>query len=141
MYGKSPLPSPVYAWNASYADKLAEHINAQKFDGAISPHLYGMLALTEAKKRSAIKVPIFGVGTDYTTVPFTRDTLMDEFFLPHKDLILPYIKNGIDKTVLNPTGIPVSPKIASAPEKESRAKFFLYRRIKNRSHYVGRSRV
>lgn len=118
LYDKSPLPSPVYAWNATYADKLAEYIKTQKFDGAIASHLYGMLALTEGKKKGEIDVPIFGVGTDYTTVPFTRDTLMDEFFLPHKDLVVPYMENGVDKTVLNPTGIPVSPKIATAPEKE-----------------------
>lgn len=118
LYDKSPLPSPVYAWNAVYADKLAEYIKAEGFDAAIASHLYGMLALTEAKKKGEIDVPIFGVGTDYTTVPFTRDALMDEFFVPHKDLVEAYIENGLDEKTLIPTGIPVSPKIASAPKKE-----------------------
>ena len=79
-YDRSLLPSPVYAWNASYADKLADYIKNQGFDAVITTHLYGMLALTAAKKNGDIYVPIFGVGTDYTMIPFTRNAVMDEFF-------------------------------------------------------------
>ena len=116
-YDRSLLPSPVYAWNASYADKLADYIKNQGFDAVITTHLYGMLALTAAKKNGDIYVPIFGVGTDYTMIPFTRNAVMDEFFVPHKDLLGFYTEKGVKENTLNPTGIPVSPKVSAAPEK------------------------
>lgn len=50
LYSKSGLPSPVYHANKSYAQVLAEYIKEARFDAVIATHLYGMEALTAAKR-------------------------------------------------------------------------------------------
>ena len=122
MVDRSPIPSPIYAWNAQYADKLADYIERSGFDAVVTSHLYGMLALTEAKRLGRLTVPAFGIATDYTMIPFTRDAVLTEIFVPHKDLAPVFVAAGMDEKSVIPTGIPVSPSILTAPEKsEARA--------------------
>lgn len=111
LYDDSKLPSPIYAWNASYADALNAYVIDGGFDAVLSTHLYGMEALTAIKRSGKQTVPFFGVMTDYTAIPFTRDTVLDGYFIPHSDLTRVFVARGIDAEKIYPTGIPVSPSI------------------------------
>lgn len=111
LYDSSHLPSPIYAWNAAYADKLNEYIIANGFDAVVSTHLYGMEALTAIKRAGKQTVPFYGVITDYTVIPFTRETELDEYFIPHTELKNVFKVKGMGEDRLNATGIPVSPAI------------------------------
>lgn len=110
-YDRSKLPSPIYALNAVYADNLARYIEDNSFDAVISTHLYGMLALTAAKKKYGLNKPIFGVITDYTVIPFTNNAELDGLFIPHEELRPLFEKRGVSPDTIIATGIPVSPSI------------------------------
>ena len=109
-YSATKLPSPIYSLNAKYAEKLNDYIVANKFDAVITSHLYGMEALTAIKRRHPEHIPFFGVITDYTVIPFTNDTDLDEYFIPHPDLKADFEKKKMRSDNLIPTCIPVSPK-------------------------------
>lgn len=49
------------------------------------------------------------VITDYSYIPFTSDTALDAYILPHKDLVPLYEWNAPGKCYL-PLGIPTSPE-------------------------------
>ena len=111
LYDSSPLPSPIYAWNAAYAEKLNKYIIDGGFDAVVSTHLYGMEALTAIRRANKQTVPFYGVITDYTIIPFTRETDLDEYFIPHAELKNVFRLKGVNEDKLNATGIPVSPSI------------------------------
>ena len=69
-----------------------------------------MEALTAIMRNHPDHVPFFGIITDYTVIPFTRDTALDEYFIPHKELVPDFEKKKMRSDNLIPTSIPVSPK-------------------------------
>ena len=106
--GRSPLPSPVYAANSLYADRLGAYIRNEGFDAVVSTDLYGMEAVTAARRRGKCDVPNYGVLTDYTFIPFFTEPELDAAFIPHADLVREGTAKGIPEEKLIPTGIPVS---------------------------------
>lgn len=121
-YDRSKLPSPIYALNAVYADKLVKYIEENSFDAVISTHLYGMLALTAARKKYGLSKSIFGIITDYTIVPFTDNAELDGLFIPHEELRPLFVKRGVSPETIIATGIPVSPSIRDTVEKNEARK-------------------
>ncbi len=117
LYSKSGLPSPVYHANKCYAQMLAEYIKEARFDAVIATHLYGMEALTAAKRNYGLTIPTYGVLTDYTCIPFTAETRLDGYFVPHEDQ-----KEELSRTIARErifaTGIPVSPRFCKPIAKE-----------------------
>jgi len=111
LYDSSRLPSPIYAFNARYADKLNDYVIEGNFGAVIATHLYGMEAMTAIKKAGKQTVPFYGVMTDYTIIPFVRETKLDGYFIPHKDFEEGFVKCGLNKDLIFTTGIPVSPSI------------------------------
>jgi processive 1,2-diacylglycerol beta-glucosyltransferase len=108
VVGRSPLPSPIYAANSLYAAKLGAYVRDGGFDAVISTHLYGMEAMTAAKRKGICSVPNYGVLTDYTYIPFFTEPELDAAFLPHEDMIREGVKMGLAEEKLIPAGIPVS---------------------------------
>lgn len=111
------LPSPVYAANRAYADKLADYIDEGKFDAVVSTHVYGMEALTAIKNMGRKNIPYFGVLTDYTLLPFIRETDLDEYFTSHKDLTPYFVRKKMDESKLVPCGIPISARYRERIDK------------------------
>ena len=108
LYDRSRLPSPIYAANALYAEKLGQYVTEGGFDAVISTHLYGMEGMCAARRKGFASVPSCGVLTDYTFIPFFSEPDLDAVFLPHPDLAEEGVKKGVDRDLLIPTGIPVS---------------------------------
>lgn len=107
-YSATGVRSPVYLANKLYSKSLAEYIAEEGYDAVICTHLYGMEALTAAKKRGLVSVPVYGVLTDYTCIPFFAETALNGYFIPHPELIGEMVDKGIPKERLFPLGIPVS---------------------------------
>ncbi len=107
IYQKTGIISPVYLANASYADKLARFITSNQFDAVICTHLYGMEAMT-ALLRRGMRIPTYGVLTDYTCIPFTGETKLGKYFIPHESLIEEAVKKGIPEEKITVSGIPTA---------------------------------
>ena len=60
----------------------------------------------------------YGIITDYTCIPFTEETDMDAFFIPHADLLEEFTAKGIRTDRLVPTGIPVSARFCGKTPKD-----------------------
>lgn len=103
------LPNPVYAANAACAKSLGEHIKRGGFTHVICTHLFAMQAMTAVRKKYAA-VPCYGVLTDYTAIPFYKDTDLDGYFVADEHVRNMLIKKRIPKEKIFISGIPVSRK-------------------------------
>lgn len=122
LYSSTRIKSPVYFANALYAKNLAAYLRAERFDAVICTHLYGMEAMTAVDKREGLRLPCYGVLTDYTCIPFFPETALAGYFIPHPDLTAEMVKKGIPADRIYPTGIPVSARFCRhTPQNEARA--------------------
>ena len=119
LYDRSDLPSPIYAANALYAEKLGRYAAEEGFDAVISTHLYGLESMCAARRKGYCSVPSYGVLTDYTFVPFFEEPDMEAAFIPHADLAEEGVKKGMDAGRLIPTGIPVSARFGEEISMET----------------------
>lgn len=106
-YSGTELPSPIYYANSQYADKLHAYIEQEGFDAVVCTHLYGMEAMTAIYAKTDMRIPSYGILTDYTCIPFFGETKLTEYFIPHEDLRKEVAGNGIPEDRLICTGIPV----------------------------------
>lgn len=111
------LKSPVYFANALYADKLCSYITENGYDTVVMPHLFPAEAMTWLLRQHKLDVQTYFIATDYTCIPFTEETKVDYYFIPHEELATEFIKRGIPAEKLVPTGIPVSERFLKLPEK------------------------
>ncbi|MGN0191346.1 MAG: hypothetical protein ACI39U_06790, partial [Candidatus Cryptobacteroides sp.] len=102
--GKS---SPVYWANKKYCSRLGDYIDENSFDAIVCSHIFAADAVTELKRRGRIKVPTLMIMTDYTMVPFTKDSDLDWYLTPHADVVDFCVKHGQKKEKILPWGIPV----------------------------------
>ena len=109
--------SPIYYVNKLYADALEEYINQNKYDLVICVHIFPAEAMTSLKKHNKIHIPFYFVATDYYCPPMLEETTPDAIFIAHKDSTFTYLKHGVDKNLLIPTGIPVSQKFLTKKDK------------------------
>lgn len=110
LYDSLRLPSPVYAMNACYAGKLNAYIIENKFNCVICTHLYAMEAMTAVREEYCNRVKTYGVLTDYTAIPFYKDTSLDGYFVSDERVKNMLVKKGISAEIIFCTGIPVHPK-------------------------------
>lgn len=78
-------------------------------DATISSHPFAALITTAAKRKCGLDVPNFFVATDYTCCPGVSDTEQDLYFIPHKELTETFVRCGLSRENLIPSGIPVRP--------------------------------
>ena len=123
LYERTGLPSPVYAANKKYAGALATYIQEGCFDAVICTHLFGMHALTAAKRTHGLSVPCFGVLTDYTAIPFYSETDLDGYFAPTEAVAEQLCtKQGIAPEKIHITGIPIDEKFTFCDRETARAR-------------------
>ena len=116
------LKSPVYFANALYADRLCSYITENGYDTIVMPHLFPAEAVTWLLRKHKLNVRTYFIATDYTCIPFTEETRVDYYFIPHEELATEFIKRGIPAEKLVPTGIPVSERFLHLPTRaEARA--------------------
>lgn len=109
-YSATGITSPVYWANASYAQRLYGYIQEHGFDAVISTHLFGMEAMSGIRNKLNVKVPSYGVMTDYTSIPFFTETVLDGYFVPSIQVKDTLIRSGISEERVIVSGIPVSAK-------------------------------
>lgn len=121
LYTSTKLPSPIYYANSSYSEALGEYIISNNFDAVICTHLYGMEAMTAIRKHNPDSIPCFGVLTDYTCIPFMKDTKLDMYFAPCDSAAKELADCGLPKERIITTGIPVNPAFSHhTPKLEAR---------------------
>ena len=102
--GKS---SPVYWANKKYCSRLGDYIDSNNFDAIVCSHIFAADAVTELKRRGRVKVPTMMIMTDYTMVPFTKDSDLDWYLIPHDDVVDFCVEHGLKRDKILPWGIPV----------------------------------
>ena len=117
IYDRLKLPSPILRYNAGYSDRIYWHVKEYSFDAVICTHLFSMEAMTAIRKKYAEKIPSYGVLTDYTEVPFYKDTELDGYFVPTGEVRSQLIKRGIGAEKIRVTGIPVGEKFGQKTEQ------------------------
>lgn len=120
-----PLKSPVYYANKAYAGSILNYVKQEGFDAVLCTHLFGMEVLT-ALRRKGFSLPSFGIMTDYTCIPFFRETELDGYFIPHPDLTDEMVAKGLPRDKIYPTGIPVDQKFReNLSQREARRRLHL----------------
>ena len=77
------------------------------------PHLFPAEAVTYLRRKHKLEdVRLYAVATDYACIPFWEETELDGYFIPHEDLTEEFIRRGISRNKLIPTGIPVSKRFS-----------------------------
>lgn len=122
LYSSTNLPSPVYWANAKYADKLKAYILTKKFDAVVCTHLYGMEAMTAIRKDPDFSIPCYGILTDYTSIPFLAETILDGYFVPTDDVKEYLVTKGIPEELIWVSGIPVNSVFRDHPDKPAARK-------------------
>ena len=108
MYSSTGITSPVYLANIRYADELCDVVEQRGYDAVICSHLFPMETLTYLRRRGALAAKCYGVLSDYTCIPFFKETELDGYFLPHEDVRAQCIEEGMPAQRLMVTGMPVS---------------------------------
>ncbi len=101
------LQSPVYMANKLYAKRLYDYIVDNGFDTVVCTHLFPAEALTALKRAGRLDRKTVFVMTDYTCIPFTRETDLDYYIVPHEHLVEECVQKGLRRERLFPFGIPV----------------------------------
>ncbi len=109
--------SVVYLANHKGAGRMLDFIERGGYDGIAATNLFPIETMTYLKRTGRLKVPCFGVTTDYTCIPFWEDTEMDLYFTPAADLNGEYVAKKMPENRLIPTGIPVSQRFLHKTEK------------------------
>lgn len=112
IYDKSRLPNPVYHYNAGCARGLSAYIAANGFTHVICTHLFAMHAVTAARRKCGLSVPLYGVLTDYTAIPFYKETALDGYFVSHSAVKMQLERAHVPPEKIFCSGIPVSPALS-----------------------------
>jgi processive 1,2-diacylglycerol beta-glucosyltransferase len=118
IVSRQKAKSPVYFANKLYCGKLLEYIKEHKFDTVICTHLFPAEALTALIRAGELSVTTVFVMTDYTCIPFTKETQLDYYIVPHEHLIEDCVKKGLVRDKLRPYGIPVKQRFYSSQSKD-----------------------
>lgn len=101
------MRSPVYWANKKYCRRLGEYIQANGFDAIVCTHIFAADSVSELKDRGVVTQPTMLIMTDYTAIPFTKDSSLDWYLIPHEDVIDFCVRHGLVREKLLPWGIPV----------------------------------
>lgn len=104
---KKGKESIVYELMKNGCKSLLKILKKADYDAVICTHLFSAMMMTELRKNDKYIIPTYFVATDYTCYPCTNESSVDGYFIPHKQLTDEFIKGGISKERLIPSGIPV----------------------------------
>jgi len=114
--------SVSYYANMFYSKALYRYIKENGFDTVVMPHVFPAEALTHIKKKYGCDCKTYFIATDYTCAPFTEETVLDGYFIPHEELREEFVTRGIPSERIFATGIPVSEKFKVKTDKISARK-------------------
>lgn len=117
LYDKTKLISPVYSLNSLTKRKLYNYIKENNYDYIVTTHLFAAQALTAIKKKHK-DIHFIEICTDYTYIPFWKETNPDYIVIPDKELEKDFINKGMNKKTIIPIGIPVAKAFSSELERE-----------------------
>lgn len=117
LYDNTNFKSPVYVLNSFAKKKLYEYIKSNNYDYIATTHLFAAQALTCIKKEYS-DIHFIEICTDYTYIPFWRETNPDFIIVPHKDLVQNFEEKGVNRDKIVPIGIPVYKDFSMDLEKE-----------------------
>ena len=100
-----------------FVPRLWKFINAEGIDCVVSVHVFGAAMMTVLRDRKKFAIPSFFVATDYTCSPVVNLLSVDRLFIPvgTRDI---FIKAGVEDSVLEETGIPVSKAFYASFDKD-----------------------
>lgn len=118
-YSATHLRSPVYLVNSISSGSIHEYLEESRPDTVVCTHLFPMQNLTRLRRKGKISLSMkcSAVLTDYTCIPFFRETELDSYFVPHADIAAECVDDGMDPAKLIPTGIPVRLSFTYRPDK------------------------
>lgn len=92
---------------AGGAGHLYELILREAYDEVICVHVIAAQLVTELQRKHPLPCHTSFIATDYTCSPFTGDSTMDTYFIPHKALTGEFIEAGIPREKIVASGLPV----------------------------------
>ena len=99
--------SPVYYANKLYCERLHDYIEENGFTAVVCAHIFPAEAISGVKRKGKRNATSIFLMTDYTCIPFIKETELDYYIVPHSHLIEECVKKGIPREKLRPYGIPV----------------------------------
>lgn len=114
--------SICYVANTAYATKMHKYITKNGYDTLILPHVFPAESITCIRRKFQTDFKAYFIATDYTYPPFLRDSYLDGYFIPHKDLFLNFAKESLPADCIVPVGIPVSETFAQKTDRLSARK-------------------
>lgn len=112
VYKGGKKKSAVYAMNMSYSKRLHRDILKNKYDAVICTHVFPAQAVTHAKHKHGLDIPVYVVATDYSFSPFYDELDVNKFFVSMKEVVHEYTERGIPEDRIVPSGIPVSERFS-----------------------------
>jgi processive 1,2-diacylglycerol beta-glucosyltransferase len=111
IYDFLHLPSPVAYANSKYSEPFSNYIEEKGFDAVVSTQLFAMQAMVAVRKKHGVEIPVYCVMTDYTVIPFHKDTkTLDLQFASTEKGKNTLVKKGFSEDRICVSGIPVNPK-------------------------------
>lgn len=89
------------------AEHMYQYIEEKQFDTVICTHVFAAIILTHIQKMYPLSVKTAMIITDYTCYPGTDAIDVQQYFIPSEYLTEEFVRNGIPRDRIVPTGIPV----------------------------------
>ena len=90
-------------------ERLSRFIRDNGFDTVVATHIFAAQLLTHLEERTRAPLTTAFVATDYSYTPFTSETCLDVYFLPHEKLLRDYREFAPGRNYVA-SGIPTSEK-------------------------------
>lgn len=104
------------------AGRLLRYVNKNNYSHIVCVHIFSAIMVTVMKKRCKHYVSSSFLATDYTCYPYTENTDIDTYFIPHKDTADLYLSKGIAENKLVTTGIPIRKSFFQSKEDKADAR-------------------
>lgn len=99
---------------------MQQQLVERAFTHVVFTHPFAGVLLQTLKIYSSLRLPTFGILTDYTIHPYWCDCAANDYFIiPHESLISAAMKIGFAEIQLKPFGIPVSSAFAERHDKRT----------------------
>ena len=109
----------LYDLFAKSADNLYQFIVDGEYTHVICVHSFSAMTLTEVRRKYHPNIHTSFVATDYTCSPGVSVSDLDLYFIPHEKLTDEFVRQGIPREKIIPSGIPVHPYFFLPTNKKS----------------------
>ncbi|MDD4075399.1 MAG: glycosyltransferase [Eubacteriales bacterium] len=99
------------------AEKLEGLLEAGGYDALLCVHVFPAMMAAELRRRGKGRLPTGFLATDYTCSPSVEEGAAELVFIPHEDLIEEFVAQGIERSRIVVSGIPVHAAFAPCADK------------------------